>query len=55
MDEQSETRPAIRVDVVDADGNVIASQIMEYEAADFLRLRVDPEIAKTCRVVPSVN
>lgn len=52
MDEIAETRPAILVNVIDADGNVIASQVMEYEVTDFLRLRVDPEIAKDCTIEP---
>lgn len=51
MNEVSETRPAILVNVVDADGNVIAEQIMQYEVADFLRLRVDPVVAAGCKVV----
>lgn len=51
MDESAETRPAVFVNIVDADGNVIAEQIMDYEAADFLRLRVDPAVAAGCVVV----
>lgn len=50
MDEITETRPAIFVNVIDADGNVIAAHVMEYEVADFLRLRVDPEIAANCTI-----
>lgn len=52
MDEIAETRPAVFVNVIDADGNIVAEQIMEYEVADFLRLRVDPEIAKGCTIEP---
>lgn len=55
INEIAETRPAIRVNVIDADGNVIASQIMEYEAADFLRLRVDPTVAVGCKTVPATQ
>lgn len=55
MDEITETRPAILVNVIDADGNVIALQIMEYEVPDFLRLRVDPEIAAGCKIVPTTK
>lgn len=46
-----ETRPAVLVNIVDASGNVIAEQIMQYEVEDFLRLRVDPRIATACRTV----
>lgn len=52
MTEEAETRPVVLVDVVDANGNVIASQVMDYEVKDFLRLRVDPEIAKGCTIEP---
>lgn len=48
-----ETRPAVLVNVIDANGNVIAESIMEYEAADFLRLRVDPVVAAGCTTVPA--
>lgn len=48
-----ETRPAILVNVIDADGNIIAEQIMDYEVADFLRLRVDPAVAAVCTTVPA--
>jgi len=50
MDETAETRPAVFVNVIDADGNIIAAQVMEYEVADFLRLRVNPEIAVGCKI-----
>lgn len=46
-----ETRPAIQVNVIDSNGNVIAAEIMEYEVADFLQFRVDPAIASGCTVV----
>lgn len=41
------------VDVLDRDGNVLASEVMDYEVDDFLRLRVDPEVAKGCQIRPS--
>lgn len=52
MDEIAETRPSVFVNVIDANGNVIASSVMDYEVPDFLRLRVDPEIAKGCTIEP---
>lgn len=51
MDDAAEARPAVFVNVIDANGNTIASQMMDYEVKDFLRLRVDPEIAASSRVV----
>ena len=51
MNDQSETRAAVLVNVVDADGNIIAEQVMDYEVPDFLRLRVDPEVASGCTIV----
>lgn len=53
QDAPAETRPAVLVNVIDADGNIIAEQIMDYEVADFLRLRVDPAVAKGCKTVPA--
>lgn len=54
MDEEPiiESRPAVFVDVIDAEGNVIAEQVLEYEVPDFLRLRVDPAVAAGCKTVP---
>lgn len=51
--EGPDTRPAVLVNVIDANGNIIASEIMDYEVADFLRLRVDPDVAKGCTTVPA--
>lgn len=51
MDETTEAIPAIFVNIIDADGNVIAEQIMDYEVADFLKLRVDPRVAEGCKIV----
>lgn len=49
-EEVTEIRPAVLVNVIDGNGNIVAGHIMEYEVADFLRLRVDPEIAQNCTV-----
>ena len=38
---------------IDADGNIIAEQVLAYEVPDFLRLRVDPAIAAGCKTVPA--
>lgn len=46
-----EARPVILVNIVDASDAIIAASIMEYEAEDFLRLRVSPEVAAGCKVV----
>ena len=51
-DTPAETRPAVLVNVMDADGNIIAADIMDYEVPDFLRLRVDPAVAAGCKTVP---
>lgn len=45
------TPPAVYVDVIAADGSIIAEQIIEAEAADFLKLRVDPKVAEGCQIV----
>lgn len=43
----------ILVNILDADGNIIAREVMDYEVADFLRLRVDPAIAAGATTVPA--
>lgn len=50
-DETPLNPPAVFVNIYDADGSVIASEMMDYEVADYLRLRVDPKIAAGCKVV----
>lgn len=52
MDATTDPRPAVYVNVIDADGNIIAAEVIEYEVEDFLRLRVDPAVAAGCRMVP---
>lgn len=50
-DETPLNPPAVFVDILDADGNVIAHEVIENEVADFLKLRVDPTVAAGCKVV----
>lgn len=49
MDEQ----PGTLVNILDANGNIIAREVMDYEVADFLRLRVDPAVAAGATTVPA--
>lgn len=53
METTTETRPPVLVNIIDADGVYIAREIMEYEVPDFLALRVDPQVAATCRIEPA--
>ena len=43
----------ILVNVLDADGNIIAREIMDYEVADYLRLHVDSAVAAVATTEPA--